>query len=236
MKNVKCHGEAVSEHVIHAEFQASALYQGAKILAYPPVVAGGSRANTLHYVNNDMMINKNELVLVDAGAEYQGYCGDITRTYPVSGKFSEAQRELYEVVLQTNEKCLQRLAERKSTSPISLNDLHEYSVQVMQEGLEKLSIDPKLVRGQLYPHHVGHFLGLDVHDTATSSKYHPLREGMVITVEPGIYVPFDNRFPKRYQGIGIRVEDDVLLTPEGAEVLTSEAPKTVREIEEAMAA
>lgn len=222
------------EQLIHAEFNLYALAHGAKILGYPPVVAGGSRANTLHYIANDMLVNPGELVLVDAGVEYHGYCGDITRTFPITGKFTEAQRELYEVVLNTNERCLERLQHRRSFSPMSLHDLHEFSCRVMVEEAAKLGIDGKFVRGRLYPHHVSHYLGLDVHDTPTSSKSSPLSEGMILTIEPGIYVPYDRDFPEKYRGIGIRVEDNVLLTTEGAEVLTSRAPKTIKEIEETM--
>ena len=176
---------------------------------------------------------KGELVLVDAGAEYHGYCGDITRTYPVSGKFSEAQRELYEVVLDTNVQCIELLATRKASSPVSLNDLHLFSLRIMQEGLSKLGLDPRKVN-VLYPHHVSHFLGLDVHDTSSALKTGPLTEGMIITVEPGLYVPFDSSFPEKYRGIGIRVEDNLFLTDNGVEVLTSDAPKTVAAIEELM--
>lgn len=235
MKKSKTVSGPVLEQQIHAEFLHYAMCHNAKILGYPPVVAGGSRANTLHYIANDMPVHPGELVLVDAGVEHHGYCGDITRTFPVSGKFTDAQRELYEIVLRTNERCLERLRLRRSIGPITLNGLHEYSLQVMAEQLEKsANLNVRRLRRDLYPHHVGHYLGIDIHDTPTASKSVPLQEGMIITVEPGLYFPFDNDLPQRFRGIGIRIEDNVLLTEDGAEVLTSRAPKTVNEIEDIM--
>ncbi|CAG8456527.1 9122_t:CDS:10 [Diversispora eburnea] len=171
-----------------------------------------------------------DLVLMDAGGEYHGYASDVTRTWPVNGKFTAAQRELYEVVLNINRHCINLCTEARD---ISLNGIHEVSVQIMKEELQKLGFN--IVEGDvdhiLYPHHVGHYLGLDVHDTHDLDRSRRLLHGMVITIEPGIYVPPNDAYPKKYHGIGIRIEDNVLVGRTDPIVLSSIAPKEIVDIE-----
>jgi len=203
--------------------------------------------------------------LIDAGAEYHGYCGDVTRTFPINGSFTKEQREIYEVVLKANLACISRLDQMMKGDHIqSFHNLHAYSVQILQEEVSKLGIPPNLVTlffafrlfekkkkkvlicllgacninkvaMRLYPHSVGHFLGLDVHDCSSIPKSQKFAPGMVVTVEPGIYIPAHDLFPKKYHGIGVRIEDDILLTESGIEILSTGAPKLVEDIEAFMA-
>jgi intermediate cleaving peptidase 55 len=200
------------------------------MLAYVPVVAGGDNALTMHYVRNDMPLRDGDLVLVDCGGEFHGYASDITRTWPVNGKFTEPQRELYQAVLNVNKKCIQLCTEKEN---ISLNGIHEHSVRLMKEELQNLGF--KLTEGdvdhRLYPHHIGHYLGLDVHDCHDLDRSRVLRRGYVVTIEPGVYVPYDDRFPHKYQGIGIRIEDNVWVGEEEPVVLSVTSPKEVVDVE-----
>jgi intermediate cleaving peptidase 55 len=197
--------------------------------AYVPVVAGGINANTIHYVSNDMVLNPNDLVLVDAGAQYGGYVTDITRTWPVSGKFTPAQRDLYTLLLDVQRTCI---ALCRVSSSISLDKLHQIATSALRDGLQDLGFD---VTGDamqtLFPHHVGHYLGLDVHDSPGYPRSRPLARGMVVTVEPGIYVPDDERWPAWARGIGMRIEDSVCVDDESPFVLTTEAVKEIVDIE-----
>ncbi|KAK2566051.1 Xaa-Pro aminopeptidase 3 [Acropora cervicornis] len=211
---------------------------GAERLAYPPVVASGTLANTLHYINNTQVLRDGELVLMDAGSEFHGYSSDITRTWPVSGKFTDPQRELYELVLRVQKKCL-RICQKDA----SLDYLHHAMLLLLGEELIQIDLLPRnLTESELKkraaefcPHHLGHYLGMDTHDTHMVSRGLGLHPGMVITVEPGIYISEQNdKVPERYRGIGIRIEDDVLITENGAEILTAECPKEVEEIERLM--
>ncbi|CAG8454420.1 67_t:CDS:2 [Acaulospora colombiana] len=164
--------------------------------------------------------------------EYHGYASDITRTWPVNGKFTQAQREIYEVVLKVNRNCIKLCTEEEN---ISLNGIHEASVQIMKEELINLGFN--LVEGDvdrvLYPHHVGHYLGLDVHDTHDLDRSRRLLSGMVITI--GIYIPPDDAYPKKYHGMGIRIEDNVLVGKTDPIVLSSTSPKEIVDIEYCMA-
>ncbi|CAG8723280.1 316_t:CDS:10, partial [Acaulospora morrowiae] len=211
------------EHDLYAKIDFECRKHGAQFLAYVPVVAGGINALTMHYVRNDMLLRDGELVLMDAGGEYHGYASDITRTWPINGKFTQAQREIYEVVLKL---CTEE-------ENISLNGIHEASVQIMKEELINLGFD--LVEGDvdrvLYPHHVGHYLGLDVHDTHDLDRSRRLLSGMVITIEPGIYIPPNDAYPKKYHGMGIRIEDNVLVGKTDPIVLSSTSPKEIVDIE-----
>ncbi|KAG0712965.1 Xaa-Pro aminopeptidase 3 [Chionoecetes opilio] len=176
------------------------------------------------------------MVLMDAGAEFHGYSGDVTRTWPVSGEFSPAQRDLYEAVMEVQEVVVRAVATQRPT----LDQLFGLMCTSLGRVLQELCILPLSYSGgqlsraayQYCPHHVSHYLGMDVHDTAHVPRSQPLAPGTVITVEPGIYIRGDNRgAPTRYLGLGVRLEDDVLITEEGAEVLTQGCPKHPDEVE-----
>ncbi|KAF9363149.1 hypothetical protein BGX34_004768 [Mortierella sp. NVP85] len=208
------------ENQIYAKFDYECRMRGSQMMAYVPVVAGGSNALTMHYVNNDQPLHDGDLLLMDAGGELNGYASDITRTWPVNGKFTPAQKDLYEI-LCTEEQGL------------SLNQIHDVSMRLTKEGLSRLGIKPLIhdVDRRLYPHHVGHYLGMDVHDTGDISRSRPLKEGMVITIEPGLYIPRDPAYPERYQGIGIRIEDNVVIGKTVPHILSVTAPKEIVDIE-----
>ncbi|XP_020627391.1 probable Xaa-Pro aminopeptidase 3 isoform X2 [Orbicella faveolata] len=228
----------LEESHLHTILEYECRMGGAERLAYPPVVASGPMANTLHYINNTQVLRDGELVLMDAGCEYHGYASDITRAWPVSGKFSDPQRELYELVLRVHKKCL-KLCQKD----VSLDYLHHAMLLLLGEELIRIDFLPKNLTesqlkkaaGEFCPHSVGHYLGMDTHDTHLVSKGLGLHPGMVITVEPGIYISENNKnVPERYRGIGIRIEDDVLITGNGPDVLTAECPKEVEDIERLM--
>ena len=227
------------------ELEAEILYtfnrSGCRSPAYNTIVGGGKNACVLHYIENDDVLRDGDLVLIDAGAEYQGYAADITRTFPVNGAFSEPQRELYEIVLEA------QLAAIKKVKPgNSWQDPHDAAVDVITRGLRELKLLkgrlPTLIKekaySQFFMHRTGHWLGMDVHDVGVyrnEGKWRRLQAGMVLTVEPGIYVRQQKGVPKAYWNIGIRIEDDVAVTTKGHEVLTSAVPKSVDEIERLMA-
>ena len=209
--------------------------------AYEPIVGGGANSCILHYRENESRLDDGDLLLVDAGCEYQYYASDITRTWPVNGRFTPAQREIYEIVLDA------QLAAIKATRPGNhWNEAHEAAVQVITHGLVDVGLlkgrVPKLIREGAYRkffmHRTGHWLGMDVHDVGdykVGDEWRVLEPGMVMTVEPGIYIPAGMRgVPRRYANIGIRIEDDVLVTAGGCEVLTDGVPKRPVEIEAAM--
>lgn len=211
--------------------------------SYQPIVGGGANACILHYNENNQTLRDGDLLLVDAGCEYQCYASDITRTWPVNGRFTPEQRAVYEVVLAAN------LAAISKVKPGNhWNDPHEAAVKVVTQGLVKLGIlkgrVPALVRSEAYKryfmHRTGHWLGMDVHDVGdykVGEEWRVLEPGMVMTIEPGIYIaPGAREVPKKFRGIGIRVEDDVAVTSAGADVLTKRAPKEADEIEALMAA
>ncbi|XP_052278320.1 xaa-Pro aminopeptidase 3-like isoform X2 [Dreissena polymorpha] len=231
----------VNESFLYAKMDYECRIRGAEFLAYPPVVAGGDRANVIHYTRNNCLINDGELVLMDAGCEYHGYTSDITRTWPVSGKFTKAQRLLYECVLEVQEALL-----GLCTPQYSLADLYKHMFDLLTPRLLLMNVIPsevskdehmltKLLR-ELCPHDVGHYLGMDVHDTASISKRIKLQPGMVVTIEPGLYVKSSNTVvPAQFRGIGIRIEDNVLITDGGPVVLTRDCPKHPDHIETLMA-
>ncbi|KAI1315282.1 hypothetical protein EDD11_001014 [Mortierella claussenii] len=218
------------EHQIYAKFDFECRMRGSQMMAYVPVVAGGSNALTMHYVNNDQPLHDGDLLLMDAGGEFNGYASDITRTWPVNGKFTQAQKDLYEVVLHANKECIKLCTEEHG---LTLNQIHDVSMRLTKEGLSKLGIKPLAndVDRRLYPHHVGHYLGLDVHDTGDVSRSRTLKEGMVITIEPGLYIPRDSAYPEKYQGIGIRIEDNIVIGKTVPHVLSVTAPKEIVDIE-----
>ncbi|KAI9223326.1 peptidase M24, structural domain-containing protein [Blastocladiella britannica] len=217
-----------TEHALAARLEYEFKSRGSKGSAYVPVVAGGRNACVLHYVNNDMVMGEQDMVLVDAGGQFGGYASDISRTFPVRGKFSPAQRELYAAVLAVQEECI-----AISSTAVSLDEIHRRSISLMTCELNKLGFNATEanVSRDLYFHHVGHYLGLDVHDTPSVSRAQNLQPGNVITIEPGVYVPPNSRWPAKYHNIGIRIEDDVAISATGREVLTSSAPKTIEDIE-----
>ncbi|KAJ2883826.1 aminopeptidase, partial [Coemansia asiatica] len=202
--------------------------------AYIPVFASGEHALCMHYVLNSAPMRSGDLVLVDAGAEYASYASDITRTFPVDGRFTDAQRDLYSAVLSAQQQMLSLCC---VDSGYSLNEIHRRSTQVMAEELKQIGFraSSQDIDDRLYPHHISHYLGMDVHDTVDMSRSQLLKKNMVVTVEPGIYVPYDDRFPKAFQGIGIRIEDDIVVgqTIDDIQNLTALAPKTIDEIEKA---
>lgn len=205
--------------------------------AYLPVVAGGSHALTIHYTRNNDRFKDGDMVLVDAGGRYGGYCADISRTWPVNGKFTGPQRDLYQAVLNVNKQCIPLCT---VASGMSLHDIHRRSEDLMFTELKNaFGSSAALSRRDvtlLYPHYIGHNLGLDVHDITQPPRYTKLLPGQIITIEPGVYVPNDERFPKHFRGIGIRVEDDVVVGDKSYEVLTSDTLKEVDDIEAAAAA
>jgi Xaa-Pro aminopeptidase len=211
--------------------------------AYQPIVGGGANSCILHYRENESRLVDGDLLLVDAGAEYQCYASDITRTWPVGGEFTSAQRAVYEVVLEA------QLAAIAATRPGNhWNQAHEAAVEVITRGLVSLGLlkgrVPRLIKDGAYRkffmHRTGHWLGLDVHDVGdykVGEQWRVLEPGMVMTVEPGIYIPAGTRgVPKRFWNCGIRIEDDVLVTAGGCEVLTADVPKDPDQIEAVMAA
>jgi Xaa-Pro aminopeptidase len=229
------------ENEIEAEFLHEFRQQGAQAPSYSPIVAAGANACVLHYLQNDAPMQDGDLLLIDAGCEVEGYASDITRTFPVNGRFSPAQREVYDLVLAAQMAALD--AVRPGTA---WDQPHEAAVRVLAQGF----IDLALVRGSLdqvleagdykrfYMHRTGHWLGLDVHDAGDYKRegnWRPLEPGMVLTVEPGCYIRPAQDIPERFWNIGVRIEDDVLVTAAGCEVLTTGAPKQPAEIETLMA-
>lgn len=229
------------EYQIEAEIIHEFGQSGLRNVAYPSIVASGKNACVLHYTENQDKLQKDDLLLIDAGAECDHYAADITRTFPVSGKFSDPQKQLYQVVLDAQ---LAAIAEIRPGVPWNIT--HETSVKVLTHGLVKLGLlkgsISKLIKDEkykkFYPHRIGHWLGMDVHDVGNyklNDEWRLLEEGMVLTIEPGLYIPADcETVEPKWRGIGIRIEDDVLVTKEGYEVLTQALPKTIHDIETLM--
>jgi Xaa-Pro aminopeptidase len=232
----------MKEYQIEAELLHTFMKQGARFPAYPSIVGGGVNGCILHYVENQDVLNEGDLLLIDAGAEYDYYASDISRTFPVNGKYSKAQRALYEIVLEA------QLAAIEQAKPGNhWNDPHEAAVRVITRGLRDVGILKgslkKLLADEAYKpfymHRTGHWLGMDVHDVGdykVDTEWRVFEPGMTFTVEPGLYISQRNTdVAKKWQNIGIRIEDDVLITKEGCEVLTNEVPKDPDEIEALMA-
>ncbi|KAI1087224.1 aminopeptidase-like protein [Rostrohypoxylon terebratum] len=197
--------------------------------AYVPVVAGGRRGLLIHYVLNNGMIGDSEFVLVDAGGEYGTYITDITRTWPVSGKFSPAQKDLYDAVLRAQRSSISL---SRASANVTLDKLHLITENALRDQLKQLGFDVGGDRmSVLFPHHVGHYVGLDVHDVPGYPRNVLLREGHCITIEPGVYVPDDARWPKAFRGLGVRIEDSVCVGDDSPFILTTEAVKEVDDIE-----
>jgi len=235
-----CH-PGMWEYQLEAEIRHEFAQQGAPHVAYNSIVAGGHNACILHYTDNNRQLRDGDLVLIDAGAEYKGYAGDITRTFPVNGVFSEHQAKLYQLVLD-----IQVSAINQVNPGIALADINKSAIKKLIDGLLEFGIlegdSEQLIKDQahkeFYMHGLGHYLGLDVHDVGlygTAENPRLLEAGMVITIEPGLYISEYANVDDVWKGIGIRIEDDVLVTQSGAEVLSADVPKSINEIEALMA-
>jgi Xaa-Pro aminopeptidase len=230
----------LGEFAVEAELMHEFRRHGAQAPAYTPIVASGEHACVLHYVENADVLRDGDLLLIDAGCELDGYASDITRTFPVNGRFSGAQRDVYELVLAAQAAAIARVK-----PGCGWNEAHDAAVEVLAQGM----IDLKLLEGPLehvlesesykrfYMHRTGHWLGLDVHDAGDykrDGEWRTLLAGMVLTVEPGCYIRPGPGVPEAYAGIGIRIEDDALVTATGCEIITEAAPKTISDIEALM--
>ena len=227
------------EYEVEAELAHEFLKNGAQSVAYPSIVASGPNACVLHYRDNDRLMADGDLLLIYAGCEYRGYASDITRTFPVNGRFTGPQKDVYELVLAAQLACLDAV---RPGAPF--HDYHDVAERVLAQGL----IDLKLIEGPLdaalesgsykrfYMHRAGHWLGMDVHDAGLyqeKGESVKLEPGMVLTVEPGLYIRAGDGVPAHFADIGVRIEDDVVVTADGIENLTGGTPKTVAEVEAA---
>jgi Xaa-Pro aminopeptidase len=228
----------MKEWEIEAAIDYTFRSRGAMGPAYPSIIASGPNATILHYVHNDREMNRGDLLLIDAGSEYDFYASDITRTFPINARFSPAQRDLYQLVLEA-----QRSGIEASRPGATIEEVHDAALRVLVQGMCSLgllsgSMPEALSEGtyrRYYMHRTSHWLGMDVHDVGNyrrAGKPRKLEPGMVLTVEPGIYVSADDtQAPAEMRGIGIRIEDDVLITAEGYEVMSLAIPKSVADVE-----
>src|SRR6266496_3499773 len=240
----------MKEYEVEALIESIFRRHGSAGPSYTSIIGSGANATVLHYISNQGTLRDGDLLLVDAGAEYQGYASDITRTFPIDGKFTQAQRDVYDLVLKTQMSCIDMVR-----PGVRLEDLKTHSIEMLTEGMVELGLlkgEPaKLIEEkkymQFYMHNLGHFLGIDVHDAGRyyfNGESRPAEPGMVMTIEPGLYISpdttripegFNQDVPEKYLGIGVRIEDDVLVTENGARVLTNKVPKDPHEIEALMA-
>lgn len=239
-KNMRLCRPGLSERDLEAQILETLCSQG-MAPSYPPIVAGGARACILHYTKNNGLLRPHQMLLVDAGAEYRLYASDITRTYPVNGRFRSHQRELYEVVLEAQAAAIQRVRPGSCWS-----EVYEAAVLALVRGLRSLNIlkgtVPSLVRKKAYHpyfmHGIGHWLGMDVHDAGAyyqEQKEQGFENGMTLTIEPGLYLPLKSKLPSYWRGLGIRIEDDVQVTRRGHRVLSDKLVKDCKAVEELMA-
>ena len=237
MKNVK---NAESEQSIESLYVYEFSKRGGRFPAYTPIVAGGENACVLHYIKNNKKLNKNELLLVDAGCEYEMYASDITRTYPISGKFSKEQLEIYKIVLDAMNAAIDKVKDGNN-----IMEPQQISEKIITNGLVELGLlhgDPEELHKKgafkdFYMHKIGHWLGLDVHDAGDymeGDDFMKFKPGMITTIEPGIYISRSMDVDDKWKGIGIRIEDDILITKDGNENLTKKAPSDPAEIESLM--
>ena len=228
------------EYEIEAELLYTFYRHGAQAPAYTSIVAGGANACVLHYVENNAELKSGDLLLIDAGCELDGYASDITRTFPVNGKFTAVQKDVYQLVLAAQAAAISQVKPENNW-----NDPHKAALHVLAQGFIDLglcqgSVDAVLESGdykRFYMHRTGHWLGMDVHDAGEYKQkgdWRLLQRGMVLTVEPGCYIRPEDNVPQHFWNIGIRIEDDVIVTQTGHELLTQAAPKTIAEIEELM--
>ena len=242
IRAMKAARPGMHEYQLEAAITGYCMDQGARFQAYSPIVGAGANGCILHYIENSAPMQDGDLVLIDAGCELDNYASDITRTFPVSGRFSERQKALYQLVLDTQQACIDAIR-----PGVLWNRVHDLSVEYLTEGLIRLGLltgdrDKLIEEGayrRFYMHRIGHWLGMDVHDVGSykvDGEWRPLEPGMVMTVEPGLYIaPDDDTVDPEWRGIGIRIEDDVVVTDAGCEVLTSGVPKSIAEIEQLMA-
>lgn len=228
------------EYEVEAKLLEQFVSSGAKTVAYNSIVASGANACTLHYTRNNRQFKKDELILIDAGCEFMNYASDITRTFPINGKFSAVARDVYQLVLEANKKAISAI---QVGVPVTF--LQDKSLEILVQGL----IDLKILNGSVaenienksykpfYMHNIGHWLGLDVHDVGEyyeNGNPVTLKNGMCTTIEPGLYFNKNENIPKEFWGIGVRIEDDILLIDNHPMVLTINAPKEIDEIEQIM--
>ncbi len=229
------------EYEVEAELLHEFRRSGAQSPAYTSIVAGGSNACVLHYVDNNSLLNDGDLLLIDAGCELNGYASDITRTFPVNGKYSGPQRDIYELVL-----AAQAAAIKQVKPGNEWEDPHRAAVEILAQGFIDLGLcqgtrDAVIESGdykKFYMHRTGHWLGMDVHDVGDYKRdgaWRKLEPGMALTVEPGCYIRAADDVPERFWGIGVRIEDDAVVTQQGNDIITREVPKTIAEIETLMA-
>ncbi len=237
MKNVK---NAESEQSIESLYVYEFSKRGGRFPAYTPIVAGGENACVLHYIENNKKLNKNELLLVDAGCEYEMYASDITRTYPISGKFSKEQLEIYKIVFDAMNAAIDKVKDGNN-----IMEPQQISEKIITNGLVELGLlhgDPEDLHKKgafkdFYMHKIGHWLGLDVHDAGDymeGDDFMKFKPGMITTIEPGIYISRSMDVDDKWKGIGIRIEDDILVTKDGNENLTKKVPSDPAEIESLM--
>lgn len=239
MRAMKRCRPGVHEYELQAALEAHFLENGAEFPAYSTIVGAGDNATILHYIDNRDVVDDGDVVLIDAGAELDYYAADITRSFPASGSFTSAQRDLYEAVLETQRAVIELIE-----PGLRYEKLQETAVRRLTEAM----VDLELLSGPVdelieekeyknyYPHNIGHWLGIDVHDVGPyyddGGESRPLEPNMVLTIEPGLYVPEDDESaPKALRGVGVRIEDDIVITDDGHENLTSMCPKTVDDIE-----
>ena len=230
--------------VYEYQLEAELLYQfnrnGAG-WAYPSIVGGGANSCILHYTENNQPLKDGDMVLIDAGAEYGGYAADITRTFPVNGKYTEAQKEIYDLVLASQDAAIKQVKPGNHW-----NDPHNAAVKVLTKGMVELGLlkgkPAELIKkgdySKYYMHRTGHWIGMDVHDVGdykVDDEWRLLEPGMALTIEPGLYIPSGSRGAKRWWNIGVRIEDDVLVTKDGCDLLTKGLPRTTEEVEVVMA-
>ncbi|MFT7860364.1 MAG: aminopeptidase P N-terminal domain-containing protein [Sulfurimonas sp.] len=236
---MKISKELANEYELLAEIEYIFKKRGAYNDAYTSVIASGNNANTLHYIENNQALKTGELILIDAGCEYEYYASDVTRTIPVSGKFTKEQKELYQLVLDVEKQIIAMIKPK-----VLRSELHKKAEKLLCEGMVELgilkgSVKKLLKKGahkKYFPHGIGHYMGIDVHDQnpykTKKGKEIPLKAGMVLTIEPGLYLPKDDKkVPKKYRGIGIRIEDDILVTKDGYKNLSKDINKEIEDIE-----
>lgn len=236
LETIKTIKPGINEYQVEADLEYNYKFNGSQDNAYPPIVAGGSNACILHYENNDQVLRSGELLLIDSGAEYNYYCSDVTRTFPVNGKFTKEQKLIYGIVLKANKECI-----KKIKPGIKFSAIHKLSDEVLANGLNKEGLLKNKKDIKKYSlHGVGHHIGLDTHDAVASGKTlnddaDTLKKGNVVTIEPGLYFPANSKeIPKRFWGIGVRIEDDILVTGNGSNNLTESILKEADEVEFAM--
>ncbi|TDL29014.1 peptidase M24 [Rickenella mellea] len=222
----------LSESALAAHFEYICGLSGAQRMAYVPVVASGPNALVIHYTSNNHLVRDGELVLMDAGCEYNGYASDITRTYPVNGVYSPPQRDLYAAVLSAQKACMALCTQ---SNGLSLNDIHRQSCELLRQELNQIgfSLSSGEVEHILYPHYLSHPIGIDLHESTYFDRSNRLVEGMVVTIEPGIYVPPSSSYPHHFHNIGIRIEDEVLVGKNHPTILSVNAPKEIVDVEAA---